>query len=87
VSRLFVLHDRVTRFDPSLDSAFERTDLAESFVHHQAGDTRRARLVRSTAINDDFAVRRDTLEHSFDVVELDGNGPRQHARLRFTSKR
>ena len=71
VSRLFVLHDRVTGFDPRLDSALERTHLVEPFVHHQAGDTRRARFVRSTAINDDFAVRRDTLEHSLDAVELD----------------
>ena len=51
-----VARDFAARFDPRLQTAMQRADFFVAFVHQQAGDTRRARFIGSTAIDDDVAI-------------------------------
>lgn len=51
-----VARDFTARFDPRLQTTMQRTNFFVALVHQQAGDTRRARFVGSTAINDDFVI-------------------------------
>ncbi len=57
--------------NPRFDAAFERTHTLKAFVDQDAGDTRRARFIRSTAIDDHVAIGGDLVEHVFYRAQVD----------------
>ena len=86
-AHLLKLHGVVPGGDPCLDPALQRAHAQEPFVHHQSGDTRRARFVRSTAVNHDVAQRRHALEHALHRVELGQYGAGNAPRIGFARER
>ena len=61
----------VPRRYPCFDASLERPHFSKPFVYHQAGDTRRAGFVGSTAVDDDLGVGWHVLQHALHIRELD----------------
>ncbi len=69
-----ILVDRKTGVNPCCKSALEWAHAGYSAVHQLAGDTRRARFVRSGTVDDDVAVRWQRGEMIVILAEVDKAG-------------
>ena len=58
---------------PRLDPTLQRPHVLVTLVDQDAGDTRRACFVRSTAVNDHVASLGDTSQNILDRIKLDWN--------------
>lgn len=77
----------VSSGDPCFDPALQRAHARVTFVHQHAGDTRRARFVGSTTVNDHVAIGRDCAHDLLDRLEFDFDRPRDAPRLGFPRQR
>lgn len=77
--------DFVSCGNPRFDAAFERPHSAKTFVEQEAGDTRRARFIRSTAVDHYVAVFRNLVEHVCYRGQLDQDCAANDSGLRLAS--